>query len=347
MQGILVTGGAGYIGSCTLRVLQATGYLPICLDNLSTGYREFVGVLPLFQGDLEHDGDLDAAFAGQEINAVIHFAAHALVEESCRNPHKYYHDNILNTLNLLEAMRRHQVSSIVFSSSCATYGIPARVPIDESTPLDPINPYGVTKMVIERILRDYQAAHGFRCVSLRYFNAAGAAHDGSIGEWHVPETHIIPRLLEIAQGNGSCAEIYGNDYPTPDGTCIRDYIHVLDLAHAHVAALEYLFSGRPSATFNLGTGHGCSVLQVLDQVRRTTGKDVPATIKARRSGDPPALVANPERAKAGLGWSARHSSLAEIVETAWKWRQGAVCQNLAAKTKPRMNAENGIAEGPR
>jgi UDP-glucose-4-epimerase GalE len=330
VRGILVTGGAGYVGSHTLQVLKAQGYTQVCLDNLSTGYREFVGDVPFIQSDLGHASDLDAAFSRQDIAAVIHFASHALVEESCRDPHKYYHDNIVNTLNLLEAMRRHGVAFIVFSSSCATYGIPDRVPVDEGMPLDPVHPYGVTKMVIERILRDYQNAHGLRFVSLRYFNAAGAAHDGSIGEWHVPESHLIPRLLEIASGNGPCAEIYGNDYPTPDGTCIRDYVHVLDLAFAHVAALAYLFSGRPSEIFNLGTGHGFSVLQVVDQVKKVTGERLPIAMKARRPGDPPELVANAEKAKAELGWSPRHSSLEEIVQTAWNWRRGAVCRTLAA-----------------
>ncbi len=207
MHGILVTGGAGYIGSHTLRALKIRGYVPLCFDNLTTGYRELVGDIPFFQGDLGRPGDLDAAFSSQKISAVIHFASHALVEESYQNPHKYYHDNILNALNLLVTMQKHGVAHIIFSSSCATYGLPARVPIDESTLQDPVNPYGVTKMVIERMLRDYQNAHGIRFVALRYFNAAGAAHDAGIGEWHVPETHLIPRLLEIALGNGGRAEL--------------------------------------------------------------------------------------------------------------------------------------------
>ncbi len=331
MHGILVTGGAGYIGSHTLRALKISGYAPLGFDNLTTGYREFVGDIPFFQGDLGRAGDLDAAFSSQKISAVIHFASHALVEESFRNPHKYYHDNILNALNLLVTMQKHGVEHIIFSSSCAIYGLPARVPIDESTLQDPVNPYGVTKMVIERMLRDYQNAHGIRFVALRYFNAAGAAHDAGIGEWHVPETHLIPRLLEIALGNGARAEIYGNDYPTPDGTCIRDYIHVVDLADAHVAALEHLAAGRPSDAFNLGTGQGCSVLQVVDEVRRVTGREVPTVMKPRRPGDPPQLVANPSKAKDNLGWSARHSSIGEIVSTAWNWRQGSVCRDLSVK----------------
>jgi UDP-glucose-4-epimerase GalE len=331
MRSVLVTGGAGYIGSHTLTLLKAQGYHPVCFDNLSTGFREFARDVSFREGDLANPADLDAAFAGQNIIAVVHFASHALVEESYRNPHKYYHDNVMNALNLLQAMGRHGVANIVFSSSCATYGVPAQVPIEESTPLDPVNPYGMTKLIIERILRDSQNAYGLRHVSLRYFNAAGAAHDGNIGEWHVPETHLIPRLLEIAQGNGLAAEVYGNDYPTGDGTCIRDYVHVVDLAYAHVAALDYLIAGNPSGIFNLGTGQGHSVLQVIDAVRVVTGKEIPAIVKERRPGDPPQLVANPLKAKASLGWSARHSSLQEIVTTAWNWRRGAVCRALAAR----------------
>ncbi len=330
VSNILVTGGAGYIGSHTLRVLETKGLRPLCFDNLSTGYREFVGGRPFIHGDLANEADLESVFACSEIAAVIHFASHALVEESYRNPHKYYHDNILYTLNLLEAMRRHSVSRIVFSSSCATYGIPERVPIDEGERLDPVNPYGTTKMVIERILRDYQNAHGLRFVSLRYFNAAGASRDADIGEWHIPETHLIPRLLEIALGNGPAAEVYGSDYPTPDGTCVRDYIHVMDLGLAHAAALDYLFAEKPSAIINLGTGTGSSVMEVVGQVRETTGIKVPVEMKDRRQGDPPQLVANPARAKAVLGWEAQHSSLREIVETAWNWRRGPACRAVAS-----------------
>ncbi len=330
MSEILVTGGAGYIGSQTLRVLEIQGLQPLCFDNLSTGFREFVGARPFYHGDLLNVADLESVFASHEIAAVVHFASHALVEESYRNPHKYYHDNILNTLNLLEAMRRYGVTRIVFSSSCSTYGIPERVPIDEGERLDPVNPYGTTKMVIERILRDYQNAHGLRFVSLRYFNAAGASLDASIGEWHLPETHLIPRLLEIAHGSGSAAEVYGSDYPTPDGTCVRDYIHVLDLAMAHAAALSYLFAGEPSAIFNLGAGIGSSVMEVICQVRETTGIMIPVEMKDRRPGDPPQLVANPAKAKAVLAWEAKHSSLREIVETAWNWRRGPACRAVAS-----------------
>jgi UDP-glucose-4-epimerase GalE len=321
MKTILVTGGAGYIGSHTLRALESEGYFPICFDNLSTGFREFAGSFPFIEGDLGNPNDLERAFSSGRIDAVVHFASHALVEESCRDPHKYYHDNILNCLNLLQAMVRNQTKFIVFSSSCATYGLPLHVPISEMNPLQPINPYGVTKMIIERILADYEKAHGIRYVSLRYFNAAGAHPNGTVGEWHNPETHLIPRLFEAALGRNSGAEIYGNDYPTPDGTCIRDYIHVMDLAHAHICALQHLSIRRSSDVFNLGTGQGRSVLEVVHEVMRSTGKEFAVNFKPRRAGDPPALVADPSKAKVGMGWTAHHSALREIVETAWNWHK--------------------------
>jgi UDP-glucose-4-epimerase GalE len=321
MKAILVTGGAGYIGSHTMRALAAAGFVPVCLDNLSTGFRSFAGSYPFVQGDLANTDDLDSVFDSYQIQAVVHFASHALVEESCRDPHKYYHDNILNCLNLLEAMRGHDVGRIVFSSTCATYGIPERVPITESAPRNPVNPYGVTKMVIERILEDYDRAHGVRFVSLRYFNAAGADPDGTIGEWHEPETHLIPRLFEAAMGRAEAAAIYGDDYPTSDGTCVRDYIHVTDLGTAHVGAIKYLLSGNRSECFNLGTGQGRSVLEVVDRVIRETGVRFAVKKLPRRPGDPPALVADPSKANAILRWSARHSGLDEIVGSAWNWHQ--------------------------
>ncbi len=329
MKEILVTGGAGYIGSHTLRALIARGYQPICFDNLSTGFREFAGDLPFIKGDLADPLEIDRAFSSHAIEAVIHFASHALVEESYRDPHKYYHDNILNCLNLLATMRQHGLRHFVFSSSCATYGIPSRVPITEATPLDPINPYGSTKMIIERILADFERAHGTKFIALRYFNAAGADPDGTIGEWHNPESHLIPRLFNVALERGGAAEVYGNDYPTPDGTCVRDYIHVTDLAAAHVSALDRLFAGQPSAVFNLGTGQGYSVLEVIQQVRQVTGRKVPMVIRPRRPGDPPALIADPTKAKTELGWTAHHSSLKEIVNTAWNWHQAKAARSVA------------------
>ena len=319
MKNILVTGGAGYIGSHTMRALAAAGFAPICFDNLSTGFRSFAANYPFVQGDLASAVDLDSVFETYSIQAVIHFASHALVEESCRNPHKYYHDNILNCLNLLEAMRSHDVGLIVFSSTCATYGIPASVPISESAPRNPVNPYGVTKMVIERILEDYERAHGVRFVSLRYFNAAGADAGGTIGEWHDPETHLIPRLFEAALGRVAGAQIYGDDYPTADGTCVRDYIHVTDLGTAHVAAINHLLSGCSSEVFNLGTGQGSSVLEVVELVMKTTGTRFAVNRLPRRPGDPPALVADPAKANRILNWRACHSGIDEIVTSAWNW----------------------------
>ena len=323
MKTVLVTGGAGYIGSHTLKALGQAGSTAICLDNLSTGFRHFAADSPFVQADLADPAAVDLAFkSASAIDAVVHFASHALVGESFYNPYKYYHDNIVNALNLLEAMRRHGVHFIVFSSTCATYGTPSTVPIPETAALHPINPYGSSKMMIERILSDYEKAFEVRFVSLRYFNAAGADAGGTIGERHVPETHLIPRLLDVAQRGAPAAQVYGKDYPTMDGTCVRDYTHVTDLASAHLAALDYLLSGNGSDIFNLGTGVGYSVLQVLDQVRKSTGKEVPVEIGPRRPGDPPELVADPRKAQAVLGWSARHSSLEEIVDSAWNWHRG-------------------------
>ena len=333
---ILVTGGAGYIGSHTLREFERAGYHPICFDNLSTGFRKFADRFVFVRGDLADRAQISRALAAENPQAVVHFASHALVGESWENPFKYYHDNIVHALNLVEEMRGLGVRFIVFSSSCATYGIPSQVPIPESHPLDPINPYGASKMIIERILRDYDKAFGIRFVSLRYFNAAGADPDGTIGEHHAPETHLIPRLLDVVLGRAQAAQVFGKDYPTPDGTCIRDYIHVMDLALAHVAALEYLLGGNPSAVFNLGTGNGYSVLEVIRQVVTSTGKEFPLEIAQRRPGDPAVLVADPSKARTALGWSARHSSLSEIVDTAWNWHRG---KHLVLKLQAQENDE--------
>jgi len=321
MTRVLVTGGAGYIGAHTLLALRSSGYDPVCFDNLSTGFRSFAGDTELVEGDLASAADLDRALELGPFAAAIHFASHALVGESYRDPYRYLHDNVVNALELLEAMRRHGVARIVFSSSCSVYGIPARVPIREDAPLDPINPYGASKMMVERILRDYGACHGFRSISLRYFNAAGADPSARIGEWHRPEEHLIPRLFDVALGETEAAEVYGDDYPTRDGTCIRDYIHVADLASAHVAALRRLEQGHDSDVYNLGSGEGYSVLEVIEEVRRVTGAELQVRRKPRRPGDPPELVADPSKARAGLAWTAEHSSLREIVETAWRWHR--------------------------
>jgi UDP-glucose 4-epimerase len=321
MRRILVTGGAGYIGSQTMRELSRAGLEPVCLDNFSTGHRELVGNHPLIEADLSDLPSVRRALQSSPFDAVIHFAARALVAESVRDPNLYYRSNVVNTLNLLQAMHESGVRDIVFSSTCAVYGEPAEVPIRESCPVAPVNPYGATKMIVERTLQDYRISHDFRFVALRYFNAAGADEDGTIGENHSPETHLIPRLLDVALGRIEAAEIYGTDYPTDDGTCVRDYVHVRDLAAAHVQACEYLRKNGESGVFNLGTGTGQSVLEVVSAVRRVTGVNIAARRLPRRAGDPPRLVADPQRAHTLLGWRAARSSLAEIVESAWRWHR--------------------------
>lgn len=321
MKRILVTGGAGYIGSQTMRELRRAGHTPVCFDNFSTGHREFVRDYEVIEGDLGASAALRRVFDGGTYDAVIHFAAHALVEESVRNPYRYYHDNVLNALELLEAMRENGVRDIVFSSSCSVYGATSEALIRESCPIAPLNPYGASKMMVERILADYRRSHGLRFVSLRYFNAAGADPQDSIGERHSPETHLIPRLLDVALGRGEAAEIYGTDYSTPDGTCIRDYVHVRDLAVAHIRALDYLEAGGESGVFNLGTGQGHSVLEVISAVRAATGIQIPVRNLPRRPGDPHRLVADPALALSALGWRAEHSSLSGIVESAWRWHR--------------------------
>lgn len=321
MKQVLVTGGAGYIGSHTVRELARNGWQPIVMDNLSQGHREAVDGFRLEEGDLENSDFLNDLFSRYDFEAVIHFASRCYVGESMENPALYYEENLGNALRLLAAMLRHDVKCFILSSTCATYGEPQRVPIDESHPQDPVNPYGETKYFLERILKSYDRAYGLRSVPLRYFNAAGASITGELGESHDPETHLIPRVLQSLDGTDFTLEIYGDDYPTPDGTCIRDYIHVEDLASAHVKALDWLADGRPSENFNLGTGTGSSVLEVVRMVERKTGKKVPYRISPRRAGDPPVLVADAGRANKMLGWSPLRSGLDTIIETAWKWEQ--------------------------
>ena len=318
---ILVTGGAGYVGSHACKALAIAGYHPVVYDNLSRGHREAVRWGSLVEGDL-HDRDrLVAALREYRVAAVMHFAAFAYVGESVAEPETYYRNNVGGTLALLAAMREAAVATIVFSSTCAVYGIPDRLPIDETTAKAPLNPYGETKLAIERALHWYAGAYGLRFAALRYFNAAGADIDGEIGEEHEPETHLIPRVLRAALGTGEPVEIYGTDYPTADGTAIRDYIHVTDLADAHVRALLYLSAGGDSAALNLGTGQGCSVRQVIATVERIAGRPVPFRETARRPGDPPELVADPALARARLAWQARYSDLDTIIRTALAWEQ--------------------------
>ncbi len=321
---ILLTGGAGYIGSHTAKALTQCGYEPIVLDNLSTGHRWAVQWGPLVKGDVGDAILLDRVLREYSIGAVVHFAANAYVGESMTNPRKYFHNNVVNALTLLDAMLATGVQSIVFSSTCATYGIPECVPITEDHPQRPVNPYGESKLFIERALRWYDQAYGLKSVALRYFNAAGADPDGTLGEIHTPETHLIPLVLETALDNRSLVNIYGTDYPTPDGTAIRDYIHVTDLAEAHAAALRYLERGGTSTAINLGTGSGYSVRQVIATAERVTGRAVVARHCARREGDPAVLVARVQRAPEMLGWRPKVSDLESIVGTAWEWHSSAV-----------------------
>jgi UDP-glucose-4-epimerase GalE len=313
---VLVTGGAGYIGSHTARVLRRHGYDVILYDNLSTGHEFLARGFELIRGDIGDAAAISKAL--ERADAVMHFAAHAYVGESVENPRKYFHNNVESALVLLNACQKHGLKHFVFSSTCAVYGVPQHVPIGEDNPRDPVNPYGVTKMFFERALEAYDQAYGLRSVRLRYFNAAGADESGEIGELHEPETHLIPAAFEAVQGKRPALEIFGDDYPTSDGTCIRDYIHVNDLAEAHVLALLHLQSGGASEALNLGTGKGNSVKEVLTTIESVTGKQVPKRAGPRRAGDPPELVADPARAQQTLGWRATHS-LQQIVETAWRW----------------------------
>lgn len=317
---VLVVGGAGYIGSHAVRLLIQSGHEVWVYDNLSTGHRAAVPQGLLIEGELLDGARLKSALAGNRIDAVMHFAACALVGESVENPAKYYQNNVAGTLTLLDAMRATDVRRMVFSSTTATYGAPERMPISEDTPQQPINPYGFTKLVIERALDDYAAAYGLGFAALRYFNAAGAAADTALGEDHVPESHLIPIVLQVALGQRSEVTVFGNDYPTVDGTCVRDYVHVEDLASAHLSALDRLNPGL-GLKLNLGTGKGFSVQQVIHACRQVTGHSIPVVIGARRPGDPPVLVADSSRARAVLNWQPRYTEIEGIVRTAWEWHR--------------------------
>jgi UDP-glucose 4-epimerase len=315
---ILITGGAGYIGSHAAKELSKRGYHPLVLDNLSYGHREFARWGSFIEGNLADTELLRTLFTTYSVTAVMHFAGFAYVGESVTDPAKYYRNNVANSLNLLEAMREAGVSRIIFSSTCATYGIPQTIPIPEEHPQIPINPYGRSKLMVETMLRDFCDAYRMKYVALRYFNAAGADPDGEIGEWHEPETHLIPLAIDAACGKAPI-RIFGTDYDTPDGTCIRDYIHVSDLATAHVQALEYLMAGGGSGDFNLGNGHGFSVREVVAAIERVTGLTVAMEEAPRRPGDPPILVGSSDRARCLLGWQPRHTTLETIISTAWRW----------------------------
>lgn len=318
---ILVCGGAGYVGSHTAKWLAAHGAVPVVLDNLATGHREAVRFGPLVEADLRRPESLDAAFAHGPFDAVMHFCARSLVGESMREPLDYYDNNVGGTLNLLRAMRRHGVERIVFSSTAAVFGEPRAARIDEDHPKAPVSPYGAGKLMVERMLADAAAAHGLRSVALRYFNAAGASPDGDIGESHAPETHLLPNALRAAAGTGPALQVFGDDWPTPDGTCVRDYVHVDDLAQAHWLALAHLDAHAGAHAFNLGNGRGFSVREVVAAVAEATGREVPHAVAPRRAGDPAVLVAASDRARAVLGWAPRHDTLDKIVETAWRWHR--------------------------
>ncbi len=322
MRKVLVTGGAGYIGSHACKALAGSGYLPVVFDNLSQGHREFVQWGPLEVGDLCDAARIETVLREHRPVAVMHFAALALVEESVFEPEAYFRNNVVGSFNLLRALRACSISTIVFSSTCATYGTAATPEIDETHVQEPVNPYGASKLAVEHMLRGYAVAYDLASVALRYFNACGADAGGGIGERHEPETHLVPRLINaVIEGAGAPFQVRGEDYATDDGTCIRDYVHVSDIADAHVAALRYLEDGAKGFhAFNLGSGRGHSVRQVIASVERVTGRPVNAVAAPRRAGDPPKLIANADRAFRELGWTCRHRELDDMVASAWQWR---------------------------
>lgn len=320
MKTILVAGGAGYIGSHMVALLVEKGYDVVVVDNLRTGHWQAVkGARKLYVGDLRDAAFLDTVFSENHIDGVINFAAYSLVGESVTNPLKYYGNNVAGSQSMLTAMKEHGVDKIVFSSTAATYGEPEYTPIDEEHPKHPTNAYGESKLIVERMLRWNDHAHGLKYVALRYFNVAGALSDGSIGEDHSPETHLIPLVLATALGQREKLSLFGTDYPTRDGTCVRDYIHVEDLIDAHLLALEYLKAGQPSAAFNLGNGQGFTNREIIEAARRVTGCDIPVSEEGRRPGDPATLIASSEKAMQVLHWQPRHASIEDIIGSAWRW----------------------------
>ena len=316
---ILVCGGAGYVGSHCLEALKAAGYDCVVVDDLSRGHRAAVGESPLYVGNIADDALMDRVFQEHHIEVVLHFAAASQVGESMKEPLLYYENNLCATVALLRSMRRHEVGRIVFSSSAAVYGEPDTVPIPEESPKAPTNTYGETKLAMERLMHWCHVAYGLEYVSLRYFNAAGASPSGIIGEDHTPETHLIPLVLQAAQGRREKVSIFGDDYPTPDGTCIRDYIHTSDLASAHLLAARRLLAGEGSGIFNLGSEHGLSVRQIIDAARKVTGRDFPVEVAPRRAGDPAVLIASNRKAREELGWVPAHSDAESILASAWAW----------------------------
>jgi UDP-glucose 4-epimerase len=318
---ILVVGGAGYIGSHMVKDLLSAGYNVITLDDLSTGHRDLLLGGEFVKGDLGDREVLERLFTDHEISAVMHFAAFSLVGESVENPLKYYRNNLAATTNLLSAMIEYRVKRFIFSSTAAVYGEPVEIPITEKHPCNPTNPYGASKIAVEKMLHDCDSAYGLKYISLRYFNASGADESGKIGEKHFRETHLIPLVLKVALGISENIRIYGTDYPTPDGTCIRDYIHVSDLTQAHLLALQALLSDKESAVYNLGNNHGYSVREVIDLAKKVTGKPIPVLEAERRPGDPARLIASSEKIKFSLGWQPKYENLETILQTAWVWHQ--------------------------
>lgn len=320
-KNILVAGGAGYIGSHMALYLLEKGYTPIIYDNLSEGHKEAVLGGMFVKGDIQDEAKLTEVLQTYNVSAVMHFAAHCYVGESVTDPEKYYSNNVFNTFSLLNTMRKCKIDKFIFSSSCATYGIPQKLPLTEDHPQNPINPYGNTKLVVEKILADYEKSYDFHSVSLRYFNAAGADLKGRIGEAHDPETHLIPNVINKALGKIDKLSIFGNDYPTPDGTCVRDYIHILDLAQAHFLALEQLFAGKKTDFYNLGNGKGYSNKEVIETVEKIAGKKIDFEYLEKREGDPPILVGSSEKAISELGWKPQFADINKIIETAFLWHQ--------------------------
>lgn len=318
---ILVTGGAGYIGSHACKALAKAGFTPITFDNLSTGWRDAVKFGPFVEGDLTDRASIDRAFEAHDPKAILHFAALSRVDEAMSNPGLYWRNNVLGSLNLIEAATDHNCLDFVFSSTCATYGDQDNVVLDETTAQMPLNAYGASKQAVERILHDFGVTHGLRHVIFRYFNVAGADPEAEVGEFHRPETHLIPIVLDAVAGVRDGVTIYGTDYPTKDGTCIRDYVHVSDLVDAHVLGLRWLLDGKGSRVFNLGTGSGFSVREVIDSARRVTNRDVPTTIGDRRAGDAIKLVSGSKRAEDELQWQPQKSTMPQMIEDAWRWHQ--------------------------
>ena len=318
---ILVVGGAGYIGSHMVKDLLRANHEVLTLDDLSKGHRDLVCGGTFIKGGVGDAALLDGIFSTYPIDAVMHFAAYSIVGESVENPLDYYRNNVSATAELLNAMVSHGVKRFIFSSTAALYGEPSEVPIKEDHPCDPTNPYGATKLAVERMLQDCDSAYGLKYISLRYFNASGADVSGAIGERHEPETHLIPLLLKVALSERACVKVFGKDYPTADGTCIRDYIHVSDLTHAHLLALEALLAGGESAVYNLGNSRGYSVREVIEVARKVTGHPIPSTDADRRPGDPAVLIAGSDRIRQELGWQARYEDLETIIKTAWIWHK--------------------------